>query len=85
MCDCIERTEQEYIKHLKKTDSNFENVDVEVEFANKALMFDSGKVEVGLPMNINWVHVAKSGRTSNKSKKVNFIMQYCPFCGEKQN
>ena len=85
MCNCIEETEKAYKEHLKNNDSIFKNIeDFNVSFINKAYMFDSGKIEIGLPIEIEWKYTAKSGRVSTKRKEINFIMQYCPFCGEKR-
>ena len=83
MCNCIEDTEKRYKKHLKEKDPFFKDIDFEVEFENKAYMFDSGKTELTVPMGISWRHTAKSGRTSTKNKISNFTISYCPFCGEK--
>lgn len=84
MCDCIEKTEQSFKEHLKKNDPTFRDLeDFEVSFANKAWLIDSGRMALTLPMEVEWQHKAKSGRISTKRKTQNFIMEYCPFCGEK--
>ncbi|MSU01892.1 hypothetical protein [Tissierella pigra] len=86
MCDCIEKTEQSFKEHLKKNDSKFKDIeDLDVGFENKAWLIDSGKMALTLPININWVHVTKTGRMMAKTKQQSFTMEYCPFCGEKQS
>lgn len=83
MCNCIEEIEKRYKEHLKENDSTFKDIeDFNVNFINKAYMFDSGKIEVGLPLEIEWKHIAKSCRVSVKRKEINFTIKYCPFCGE---
>lgn len=86
MCDCMKETEQRYKEHLKNNDPLFKDMeDFEVGFQNKAYLFNSGKTELVLPLEIEWKYKAKSGRVSTKRKTQNFIMGYCPFCGEKQS
>lgn len=86
ICNCIKETEERYKEHLKNNDKTFKDMeDFEVEFANKAYMFGSGKTEIVLPIEVEWKHTAKSKRVSTKKKTSNFTMTYCPFCGEKQS
>lgn len=85
MCNCIEETEQRYKEHLRNNDPVFKDMeDFEVGFENKAIIFSTGKIELVLPMEVEWKHTAKSGRISTKKKTQIFMMEYCPFCGEKK-
>lgn len=85
MCNCIKETEQRYKEHLKKNDPTFKDIeDFEVGFVNKAIIFSKGTVDLVLPLEVSWKHTAKSGRVSTKRKKQSFMMDYCPFCGEKK-
>lgn len=81
VCNCIEETEIKFKDHLEKNKPELKNLDV--RFENRAWLMNSGKTELVIPMIYEWEHTAKSGRVSNKKKVQNFIMQYCPFCGEK--
>lgn len=85
MCNCIKETEERYKKHLKENDPIFKDIEnFEVDFANKAYLFNGGDTKLVIPINIKWKHEAKSGKISNKTKTNNFMTDYCPFCGEKQ-
>lgn len=86
MCNCIQETEQRYKEHLKKNDPVFKDMgDFEVGFVNKAWLFDRKGTALALPIEVEWKHIAKSGKASTKRKTSNFIVEYCPFCGEKQS
>lgn len=86
MCNCIKETEERYKEHLKNNDPVFENMEnFEVDFINKAWLFNGKGTTLALPIEVEWKHTAKSGRVSTKKKISNFLAEYCPFCGEKQS
>lgn len=86
ICNCINQIEQRYRDHLIENDPVFKDIDeFEVGFKNKAYMLDSGKTELVIPIEVEWKHIAKSGRVSNKAKISNFTVDYCPFCGKKMD
>lgn len=86
MCNCIKEIEQKYKEHLKNNDPTFKDMaDFEVGFENKAWLLNGKGIGLVLPIEVSWKHTAKSGRVSTKRKIERFIIEYCPFCGEKQS
>jgi len=81
MCECVERVKAKVFNELfLKTMANEEVVSPRCYFENS---FIGGGFPLCLPIRVDYLKVAKSGREMKQHKIYNMTLSFCPFCGEK--
>ncbi len=81
MCNCMkeieDRVKEKYSLKLPGINS--------VGFANKSIILE-GTVQgtvLAQPIHVEYMVIGKFGRQRTRTKTLNMIPSYCPFCGEK--
>lgn len=83
MCNCMEDIEKRVKEELPLKNKEYAGIEIKSSsFANKFINFETGRVGIGIPLNIEWTHTTKKGKEINKSKEIVMTISYCPFCGE---
>lgn len=85
MCDCLEKTEENLIKHLTERlgkDTTIQDVNIdESGYVNKGLSLGAGW-KLFLPYAFKYTPTKKDGSAGKeKTFKTSIFPTFCPFCG----
>lgn len=80
MCDCIKRIEKMLNKKMQDEVAHYPKGEIieSVELQNKAIMFDTGTIQLYSPT-CGRYRIGKQNRRFDPS----MYFTFCPFCGEK--
>lgn len=85
MCDCIHKTEERLLAHLKEKYPEREiTVDSDDGLQNQAFTFsDGGKTKLYIDFFSHYTFEKKDGsRSVTKKDSVKMFFSFCPFCGQ---